>query len=78
MISDAEAQCPIQTKLVQKELLSPDQLKWLNDYHTEVLDKVIPVLERFQDSAAIAWLRKECQPISTSRAEGRAYSHAGR
>ena len=45
MISDAEAQCPIQTKLVQKELLSPDQLKWLNDYHTEVLDKVIPVLE---------------------------------
>ena len=63
MISEAEAQCPIQTKLVQKELLSPDQLKWLNDYHAEVLDKVMPVLERFQDSAAIAWLRKECQPI---------------
>ena len=54
---------PIQTKLVQADLLSPDERKWLNDYHQEVLAKVSPLLQEFKDERALSWLQKECQPL---------------
>lgn len=54
---------PIQTKLVKAELLSPDERKWLDEYHQEVLSKVSPLLHDFGDARAVAWLQRECQPL---------------
>ncbi len=43
---------PIDRRLVELEMLSPDELKWLNAYHTRVRDEVRPQL----DDATKAWL----------------------
>jgi Xaa-Pro aminopeptidase len=58
-----DAQCSIQTKLVNKDLLSPDERRWLDEYHAEVREKVMPVLRGFGDERAIAWLEKECRAL---------------
>ncbi|KAG9018813.1 hypothetical protein FRB90_009283 [Tulasnella sp. 427] len=55
--------CPKQTKLVDPSLLSPWEVKWLDDYHQEVLEKVKPILEEFKDERAIKWLERECRPL---------------
>ncbi|RXK37652.1 xaa-Pro aminopeptidase [Tremella mesenterica] len=55
--------CPIQTKLIQHHLLLEWERKWINEYHNEVLEKLTPLLEQFDDSRALAWLRRECQDI---------------
>ncbi|ORX33572.1 peptidase M24, structural domain-containing protein [Kockovaella imperatae] len=54
---------PMQTKLVQHDLLAPIEKKWLNDYHAEVLEKVTPVLKSFGDDRALKWLERECKAI---------------
>ena len=56
--------CPIQTKLVNPSLLAPWEVKWLNDYHAEVLEKIKPMLESTGDKRAIAWLERECKPLA--------------
>ena len=56
-------QCPMQTRLVDVDLLSPDERKWLNDYHSEVKEKVTPLLKEFKDERALGWLEQECKPI---------------
>ncbi|ORY25163.1 peptidase M24, structural domain-containing protein [Naematelia encephala] len=55
--------CPIQTSLVQLELLSPDEKNWLNNYHVEVREKVSPVLKGFGDERALTWLDKYCREV---------------
>ena len=55
--------CPIQTRLVEVELLTPDERAWLNAYHDEVREKLTPLLESQGDSLALAWLKKECTHI---------------
>lgn len=61
--ADDCSQCPIQTKLVEEKLLSPDEKKWLNAYHAEVEQKVAPILKGFSDERAVEWLKKECRAI---------------
>ncbi|THV07177.1 Creatinase/aminopeptidase [Dendrothele bispora CBS 962.96] len=53
--------CPIQTKLLDQKLLALDEVKWLNDYHAEVWQKVSPLLKN--DERALKWLEKECKAI---------------
>jgi Xaa-Pro aminopeptidase len=48
-------------KLVDTGLLAKDELKWLNDYHKEVYEKVSPLLQN--DERALKWLEKECSPL---------------
>ncbi|KAI8847907.1 peptidase M24, structural domain-containing protein [Chytridium lagenaria] len=52
---------PIQTKMVDVELLLPEEKAWLNDYNAECFKKVSPFLAK--DSAAYKWIVKETQPI---------------
>jgi Xaa-Pro aminopeptidase len=54
-------QCPIQRTLVDKALMAPDEVAWLDAYHAEVWEKVAPLLKN--DERATAWLRKECAPL---------------
>jgi Xaa-Pro aminopeptidase len=52
---------PIETKLINKELLSPGEIEWVNSYHQKVLEKVAPLLEGRE--RALAWLQNKTQPL---------------
>jgi len=51
--------CPIELRLVKKNLLTEGELKWLNAYHRRVRKELTPLLEK--DEAA--WLKKATRPI---------------
>ncbi|PTN07422.1 aminopeptidase P family protein [Mangrovibacterium marinum] len=36
--------CPIDTRLIAKELLSPDEIDWLNNYHKACFEELAPAL----------------------------------
>ncbi|WVQ80472.1 hypothetical protein IAT38_002577 [Cryptococcus sp. DSM 104549] len=55
--------CPIQTSLVEMSLLTEQERTWLNEYHAEVLEKVLPVLREKGDTRAAAWLERECRAV---------------
>ena len=50
---------PIERRLIKKDMLSPNELAWLNAYHAKVLEKIGPKLE----GDDLAWLEKACAPI---------------
>lgn len=52
---------PIQKNLIKVEIMTNDELDWLDSYHQEVLQKVKPLLE--EGSPAMEWLVKSCEPI---------------
>ena len=60
-IRDSITLCPIQTRLIDTDLLSPSEIAWVNAYHDEVLAKLRPRLEK--DARALRWLEKECAHI---------------
>ncbi|KAL4254344.1 putative Xaa-Pro aminopeptidase P [Abortiporus biennis] len=49
--------CPIHKNLIEKDLMTAAEWKWLNDYHKEVYEKVSPLLKG--DERALKWLEKE-------------------
>ncbi|XP_015875200.2 aminopeptidase P2 [Ziziphus jujuba] len=50
---------PIQAKLVDLSLLSVEEVTWLNDYHSQVWEKVSPLL----DGSARQWLWNKTRPL---------------
>ncbi|KAG1049336.1 hypothetical protein G6F46_007676 [Rhizopus delemar] len=52
---------PIGRNLIDVDLLSPSERKWVNDYHQECLAKLSPLIAH--DELATAWLKKETLPI---------------
>ncbi|PRQ42195.1 putative hydrolase [Rosa chinensis] len=50
---------PIQAKLIDLSLLSGAEFDWLNDYHSQVWDKVSPLL----DGPARQWLWNNTRPL---------------
>ena len=50
---------PIERRLVVKEMLSPQELAWLDNYHAEVLAKIGPSLS----GDDLAWLEEACAPL---------------
>jgi Xaa-Pro aminopeptidase len=53
---------PISTKLVNVELLTGEELKWLNEYNRMCYEKVSPLLE--VGSIGHRWLEKESLPLA--------------
>lgn len=51
--------CPIDRKLVDRQLLDDDELNWLNKYHA----KVITELGSRLNSEVLTWLKIQCAPI---------------
>ena len=51
--------CPISRELINKEMLTVDQIEWLDNYHAMVFEKLSPLLE--PDIAE--WLRNETLPL---------------
>lgn len=50
---------PIDTQMINVDLLSHKEIEWLNNYHSFVYEKLIPNLSVEER----AWLSKKCEPI---------------
>ncbi|MCK5517948.1 MAG: aminopeptidase P family N-terminal domain-containing protein [Alphaproteobacteria bacterium] len=53
---------PIDRNLIKISLLDKNELKWLNDYHSEVRKTLLPLLEKV-DSKAAAFLIEATEPV---------------
>lgn len=51
--------CPIDTRLVLRELLTGDEVAWVNAYHARVLAELAPLVS----AAANIWLQTACAPL---------------
>jgi Xaa-Pro aminopeptidase len=51
--------CPIDTRCIERSLLRPDEIDWLNAYHATVRERLAPRL----DGDALAWLTARTEPI---------------
>jgi Xaa-Pro aminopeptidase len=52
---------PIQKNLIDIDLMTNEELNWLDTYHNEVFEKISPLLEA--GSPAMAWLKKSCEKM---------------
>jgi Xaa-Pro aminopeptidase len=50
---------PIDLNLVDEKLLTPEEKKWLNEYHEEVFEKLSPHLNEDEK----AWMREKCGTV---------------
>ena len=57
--SSTPAMAPIDTRLVRTDLLTRDELHWLDTYHARVLAEIGPML----DGETLAWLEKATAPL---------------
>lgn len=51
--------CPFSIDLLDMDLLTDDEVAWLNHYHQQVLERLTPHLEPRE----VEWLRNECREI---------------
>ncbi len=51
--------CPIDKAPIVREMMLPEEIQWLNDYHQRVFDALSPHLSPEET----AWLRKACEAI---------------
>jgi Xaa-Pro aminopeptidase len=51
--------CPIDTRLIERSMMTPDEVNWLNTYHAEVRRRV----GSHVNGAALAWLTQRTEPI---------------
>uniref|UniRef100_A0A1I8GG13 AMP_N domain-containing protein n=1 Tax=Macrostomum lignano TaxID=282301 RepID=A0A1I8GG13_9PLAT len=55
---------PFERKLIKQEMLSPDQLRWLNWYHGECRKRLPEALQKIGEQAAVEeWLNAATEPI---------------
>ena len=52
--------CPIDTEPIIPEMMKPEEIEWLNEYHKRVYDELSPLLE---DEDKV-WLRKQTHPLT--------------
>ena len=50
---------PLDRRLVDKSLLTPEEIEWWNSYHAKTRDILAPQLE----GEDLAWLERECAPL---------------
>ncbi|CDZ46169.1 aminopeptidase P family protein [Neorhizobium galegae] len=53
--------CPIDRRLVLPDLMTAEELGWLNGYHAAVREKLLPLID---DEAVKTWLVKATEPLS--------------
>lgn len=52
---------PIQRSLIKKELLTEDEITWVNEYHATVREKLSELVQN--DPNAYNYLQRETQPL---------------
>ena len=53
-------QAPYQTKLIDASLLVPEEIKWVNNYHSKCREILSPLL----NESEMSWLEKATEPIA--------------
>ena len=51
--------CPFERRLIDKSLLNADEISWINSYHREVSEALLPHLS----VPAKEWLKAACCPL---------------
>lgn len=51
---------PYQRKLIDLNLLTPEEVKWVNSYHSKCCELLAP----YMDESEMAWLKKATEPIN--------------
>lgn len=51
--------CPIDKKIICKEMMSASEMEWLDNYHQKVYDTLSPLLAPEEQQ----WLKKACEPL---------------
>ena len=51
--------CPIDTRPIVREMMTPDEIQWLNAYHQRVFEALAPQL----DEEEVAWLKKKTKEM---------------
>ena len=51
--------CPWEREAILPELLTDEERQWLNDYHRQVREMLLPLL----DDGAAEWLTEQTMPI---------------
>jgi len=51
--------CPIDARLIERALMRPDEIGWLNAYHEEVRRRIAPLVS----GAAAQWLVERTAPL---------------
>ena len=54
---------PIDRKLVDTAMLTPEEIGWWNEYHAQTEALLAPQLTADGDAEALAWLKRECAPL---------------
>ena len=54
---------PLDRKLIDKNLLSEDEVKWIDDYHQLCWDKLSPLMEKLGKTELIEWLKEQTAPL---------------
>lgn len=57
---------PKSINLIDVNLLTDDEIKYLNDYHEQCKRVVGPILKEQGHTEALNWLNRETQPVSRS------------
>jgi len=60
---DTLTMVPVQSKLILPELLTREELDWLNEYHETCREKVGPVLREMGNTEALNYLVTETKPL---------------
>ena len=55
---------PIDRRLTDPDLLDPEEIAWLDTYHTRVLEEIGAELEPQRDRRVIEWLARACAPLA--------------
>jgi len=56
---DTITMCHIDTSIIVRDLMTQDELDWLNSYHAKVYETLSPLLPK----EVAEWLKGKCQPI---------------
>jgi len=49
--------------MIDKKLLAPADVEYINQYHELVFKLVSPYLEERKDTLALEWLKRKCAPL---------------
>lgn len=52
--------CPVDKNLIILELLSNEEIKWINNYHETVYSKISPLID---ETDVMEWLKEQCAPL---------------
>ena len=60
--------CPIDTEPIIPDMMKPEEIEWLNEYHKRVYEELLPLLEDDEDRE---WLGQQTRPLPPPSPVGR-------